>query len=537
MTTVHRSSGEPITRSNGIALLRSSAIVGLVSILSYCLSFANQLLVANCFGTSIRLDVYLVAITVPLLLMTVIGGAFSLSLVPVLVQRRHDHTTYAAFAGGVFFCIVLCAVALPLIACWLTPALIGLVAPTYTAPLRVDAIAMARVAWLTCGCALVSSYLITIHNAAKRFLVPLIATMLPYCGMLFMMLMFADRMGPQALAWGMLFGTVCAIPLLWLTTGTEMHFQAIPVTVWRDIIRVFRRMPLLLLSMLGLAIYPTIDALWATRLGAGNLSYLSYGQRLLGALANAVVLGPMTVILPHLSETIALGNHSDFRQHTWRAVRMLLTVLSVATLISSLLAVPTVSLLFERGLFDRTATLRVAAILPGMCVGVLAMTIAVLLYRAYCAKADIGGIALITVTGATLYFALSGFLSTVWGLQGIVLAYGITWWLILLWAIARLWWGHWREILNHSNVRFLGHLSLALCVCGLCVGAAQMFVVTPALDSGSLGLGLRLAFTAGLGVVSFFSVAGGFFRMDEVLLLARLLPLGKREHILKPPRD
>jgi putative peptidoglycan lipid II flippase len=507
-------------------MLRSSVVVTIIGIVSYLVSFVSQLLIATLFGASVQLDAYLVAISVPFLFMTATGGVLTYSMVPILVQKRIDQAQYRQFSSLFFVLVILLAILLPSIAFVLTPTVVKLLVPAYSDALKAEVILMSRVMWCVCGSALVGSYLTSMNNAAKRFFVPTLVVVLPYLGMIGFSFMWGRQRGPLMLIWGMLAGSLVAIPLLFFGVRREfiLNPSVLSWSLWQELAVVVRRMPIVLFSMFGLAIYGTIDAIWVSRLGANSFSYLAYGQRLLLAMGNIVLLGPMTVLLPYLSEAVARGRLQEFRAQTLRAVRMLLFYFSGVCVIVSVLTVPMVKLLFERGAFDRTTTLRVSSIMPGLSIGVTAMITVVLLLRAFYAKGDITGAVMITTAAAVVYFILSGLLSQMLGLQGIVAAYFLAWGVALVCAVGRLWKGALGEIFGIANLKFLWQLALALGVCSVLTFVSEVFLVKSSLDAGILNLGLRLLVATGIGSAGFLIVSAGVFRMQEITLLLGLVP-------------
>jgi len=330
---------------------------------------------------------------------------------------------------------------------------------------------------------------------------------------------------------GMVIGNLVAIPLLLLGIRKEFCYGPAVLSQCQEIINVFKKVPLVLFFMLCISIFPTIDAFWATRLGESNLSYLGYGQKILLALGNIILLGPLTVMHPYLSEAAVKSQFKEFRAYTLRALRMMLFFLSITFLTCSIFRLTFVRLIYERGAFDHAATLAVGAIIPGFSLGVMAMVTVILLYRVFFAKGDIVGVAQISGVGAISYFLLSGLLSKIIGLSGIVGAYVIIWFGLLSWAVGRLWRDNLNEILNRDNLRFLWHLALALLVCGALLWVGDLFLIRPTLDKKLSSFLPLLILTIGVGLAGFLVVTIKGFKMQEIILLIELLPIDRMKKL------
>jgi putative peptidoglycan lipid II flippase len=279
--------------------------------------------------------------------------------------------------------------------------------------------------------------------------------------------------------------------------------------------------PLVLISTLCFTMFGTVDAFWASQLGPSKVSYLGYGQRIVIALGSFVIQGPSVVLGPYLAEFSASGQVSQFRQMTARALRTVLAVTVPVALVIGLLRVPIVELLFQRGAFDHQATTGTSSVMLGMLVGMVAMVNVVILLRALHAGRDTMGAAMIGGLGALIYFSLSGVFSRWLGLSGIVLAYAVTWYLLLGVAIWRIWRGEATHIFAGANLRFVVSLLIASVACGVPVWGLWHLLARSVAEIGPLNLGVRVVTLTALGAIIFLGVSVGIFRMPEIMVFTR----------------
>jgi putative peptidoglycan lipid II flippase len=242
------------------------------------------------------------------------------------------------------------------------------------------------------------------------------------------------------------------------------------------------------------------------------------------AMGNAILLGPLTVLFPYLAENAARDQIRELRMRLLRGVRILLFFFSLICIIVSIIRVPLIKVLFERGAFNRFATISVSGIIPGFSIGVAAMVTVILLFRAFYAMGDMKSAAIISCSGAISYFLLSGFLSKILELQGIVIAYCIAWVLMLNWALVRLWRGNIRELWSSENGLFFLKLLLALGTAAFVTLICSILIIRPAMEGPLFHLGVRLIVSAMAGCVAFFAVTVGLFHMEEVTIFLKLIP-------------
>lgn len=502
-------------------MLGSSILVSLASLLVSFVGFANQLVLARLFGASMSMDAYLIAVSIPMLVSGVLSAALGYSLVPALMVHKSDFASYRCFSGLLLISLVVVSVVISVVGFLVAPAQIGMLGEALSSAARQESIAIARVSWMTAGVILLVGHLNAMHNTTRRFLLPIFASMLPIIGMIVAGLAFAPSYGPLAVAWGMLAGFLWAIPMLLIHTFPALDFSTRCLLLWKDVAAYLCRAPLIMLAMLCFAMFQSVDAYWAPQIGTGNLAYLGYSQRILVALGSLVIAGPAAVILPRLAEAYADGRIKDLLHDTRRAVRMVIAFALPVALSVSILAVPLVRLLFERGAFDQHATQGVATILPLMMVGMMAMLCVVMVFRALFAKHDIALASVLGILATALYFGLSGLLSQSLGVEGIALAYALTWWLVMFMSALMLWRGYMGMLFCRGNLIFTGQLAVLTVVTGIVVAAGRMWIVGA--DVGAGLLILRLSIVATLAITVYFIVAIRVLGIEDVRLIYAFL--------------
>jgi putative peptidoglycan lipid II flippase len=495
-------------------MVRSSVLVSLLAGAVSAFSFVNQLVIARTFGATPEMDAYLIGISVPTLVLGLMAGVLAYSVVPMQVRRKTlDPEGYPEFAGLVLFAFAALALTFSLVGYLITPAIVRTTAPQLDGELFLQAVAIARISWMTVGLSILFGYLVAIQNAAKRFLMPALAIWFPYAGMMTMTLLFSPQLRATALAWGMLIGYIVALPALYVGAASELKFSVDLLRRWKDLGPIFGRMPFGMASALCFTVFGTIDAIVAARLESGSVSYLGYAQRLLIAVGNLVLLGPWTVVPPYLAEQFAAGRHDKFREVLSRALAITIFIASPLALILGSLRIPAIELLFERGAFSHRATLGVAGILPGMLVGMLAMICVTLLIKAMHAKDDVNGAAIVGVTGAILYFILGSSLSRALGISGIVGAYALTWWLLLVLCSWRVWGSNLLREHISSRLSFFTKFVGTLITVAIFLAITKSLLIRPLADVGRLSLVIRLGTTVAVSGLSFVVAALVLFRI------------------------
>jgi len=515
-------------------------IVSLLSFVSTLLAFSTQVLTATIFGAGPRIDRYLVASSVPFLVLGTLVGAISYSIVPTLADRRTRLVSrFPCFAGDLGVAFILIGLSLLLLGYLISPYQVLFLAPELTGTQFDECVFIARVCWGIAAVSCLTNFLMALHQAAHSFALPVSMSLLPYFGMLALIVTCGRTSGPAVLPLGMLLGTIAG--LLPLLIGARHHITIRPSVrrLATDVFPVVIALPAVGLSVLCTTMFGTIDGLWVYHLGPGALSYLGYSVRIIVALGSAIAQGVFVVLPPLLSCMAAADQREDFRHQTERAIRFLFALSCPAAVIVGVLRVPLIELLFQRGAFDAQATLGTAAILPGFLLGMIAMVEVVLLLRILHVYKDVWGCVALGAIGSLLYFSLSAALSYAYGIRGVSIAYCITWWLLLCIVLVLFSRRHACNILSDGAARFAGAIGVSSVMCGMSVSLCLRHFTISCRDDGFVLALLETLVSAAAGSIVFLVTASRVFAVPEITyatrcglqLLSRILGLDRQfEH-------
>lgn len=501
------------------SVLRSSAKITFLTLISALLSFVNQLVVAKLFGASLALDVYLIAISFPTLLSGVISAAISYSMVPTLISYQALTGSYTPLASLMLIYFSSAAAVMSIAGIAATAYILRLSGATLTPELLMQTETMAHIAWVTVGFTLVASFLGAMQTAAKRFALSVVASMCTSIGPIVTVLAAGRIIGAEAIVWGILAGTIATVLILVTAARHELYISRSCFAFHSDVAKYFQKTPFIMLAMLIFTAHQFIDAYWAPKIGAANLSYLGYCQRLLVATGGFVLVGPSATLVPRIAEAITQGRDDDFFNDCGRAVRTVMAFGSCLAVIIGTLAMPVTEIIFQRGAFDALATRGVASILPLMMLGMAAMVGVVILFRALFAQQAIIVCAVLGILSSAVYFVLSGVLSKYFALTGIALAYAVSWWIMLALGLIALWRHRLLSLISDENVKFVLKLILSLATVAIAVLVMKMLLVHPLNEVGRMSLLTIVTTIVGGAMATFYAMTVHFFKMPDVTLI------------------
>ncbi|KGE03740.1 murein biosynthesis integral membrane protein MurJ [Pseudohaliea rubra] len=338
-------------------LLRSSAVVGVMTMLSRVLGLVRDIVLAAFIGANANADAFFVAFKIPNFLRRLFAeGAFSQAFVPVLSEYRERGgeaavrellDRVAGVLGGTLLLLTsLTVLAAPLVAGLFAPGFLDQPAKfALTADLIRVTFPYLLLISLTglCGAVL---------NSYGRFAVPAVTPVFLNLSLIGAATVAAPGFAEPAfaLAWGVF--TAGVVQLLFQLPFLK-RLELLPRPRWdtthpgvRQILR------LMVPALFGVSVSQVnllLDTVLASFLPTGSVSWLYYSDRLAELPLGVFGIAIATVILPSLSADRAADRAERFTHTLDWAVRTVLLVAVPATVALLVLAEPILVTLFQYG--------------------------------------------------------------------------------------------------------------------------------------------------------------------------------------------
>ncbi|RMD71359.1 MAG: murein biosynthesis integral membrane protein MurJ [Gammaproteobacteria bacterium] len=340
-------------------LLRATATLGSMTLLSRILGFARDIIIAHTFGAGTGTDAFFVAFKIPNFLRRLFAeGAFSQAFVPVFAEYQTKRSPDAlqglarsvtGTLGGVLLAVTLSGI---LAAPWVT----GIFAPGFVGDPEKYALTveMLRITF---------SYLFFISltalaggmlNVHGHFAVPGLTPVFLNLSLIGCALWLSPYTDPPvlALAWGVCLGGILQfafqLPFLY-----RLGLLSLPRFDFRHpgVRRILRLMLPALFGVSVVQINLLIDTLIASFLVTGSISWLYYSDRLMEFPLGVFGIALGTVVLPSLSKQHAGDDPRAFSATLDWALRWVLLIGLPAALGLICLAGPILATLFQYGAF------------------------------------------------------------------------------------------------------------------------------------------------------------------------------------------
>jgi len=345
----------PVSKPPG--LLRSSALVGAMTMLSRVLGLIRDVVLARVIGADGLADAFFVAFKIPNFLRRLFAeGAFAQAFVPVLAEyrQRGSHAAVQALVdrvagalGSVLFLLTgLVMLGAPVATALFAPGFIG-------DPERFEAAStMIRITFPYLLLISLTGLSAGILNSHDRFAIPAITPVwLNLCLIAAALIGAAWFTQPAyALAWGVLVAGVVQL-LFQIPFLLGIQLLPKPVIDWHydGVKRILKLMAPAIFGVSVSQINLLLDTVIASFLPTGSVSWLYYSDRLSELPLGVFGVALATVILPNLSRQHVAANAGVFAATIDWAMRMVLLVAVPATLALVILAEPILTTLFYDG--------------------------------------------------------------------------------------------------------------------------------------------------------------------------------------------
>ncbi|RLQ21411.1 murein biosynthesis integral membrane protein MurJ [Seongchinamella sediminis] len=424
-------------------LLRSSALVGSMTMISRMLGLLRDVVIAAFVGASANADAFFVAFKIPNFLRRLFAeGAFAQAFVPVLADYKEAGSQEAVRAlvarvagvlgGTLLLLTVITVAASPLVAALFAP---GFVSQPQKFQLTAD---MIRITFPYLLLISMTGFCGAILNSYGRFAVPAFTPVFLNLSLIFAATVAAPWFDEPvfALAWGVFFAGVIQL-LFQLPSLYRLDLVPRPVLDVRHegVRRILKLMVPALFGVSVSQINLLLDTVLASFLPTGSVSWLYYSDRLAELPLGVFGIAIATVILPNLSAHRAAAREAQFACTLDWAMRSVLLIGVPAAVALILLAKPILITLFQYGELTPADVEMAALSLRAYSLGLVAFMLVKVLAPGYYARQDtatpvkIGIIAMVANMVMNLLFVLPLLWYFNVGHLGLALATSLSAWL------------------------------------------------------------------------------------------------------------
>lgn len=376
----------------GKTFAKAAVAIVIMNLLSRLLGFGREMAIANEFGASMVVDAYLVAYTIPYFLQAILGAALVTAVVPVFTQYLVDDRKEEAWqlASNLINITLVVLTVFTLIGLLSAVWLVKLTAPGFNAEAALLATKLVRIMFPSVIFMGVGMLLTGVLNAFHIFAVPAFAPGFSSLVIIASVVLLGARYGVEGLAAGTLLSMVGFLIIQYPLLKKLGFKYSLSFDYKHPVVRKIGGtiMPI----VIGVAvnqIYFAINRIFASGLAEGSIAALNYSFRLMQLPLGIFVVAVSTAIFPTLAAQAIKGERGQMGSTMMKGLTLVTLIAIPAAVGLMVLAEPVVKLLFERGAFDREATVMTANALIFFSLGMFAQAANLVITRAYYAVNDV----------------------------------------------------------------------------------------------------------------------------------------------------
>lgn len=365
---------------------QSAAMIAVVTLFSKFLGFLREVLIASRFGSGYETDTYFVAMTATVLLMTTIGTALKTTLIPIFseIEERKGKKRKLKYMNNVFNVIFIITLGLVVIGYFAAPFVIKVLAKGFTGEQYELAIKLNRVGLpiiVFMGFTYVFSGFLESNEVFGPPAIAGIPFNIVYIGYL---LTISKNFGITGL---MITSVVAALAqcLIQIPASKRLGFK---YSFKIDLEDRYIKKALVLIApvLLGSAVQQInviIDRTLASVLKEGSISSLNYATKVNSIIISVFVMAIATVVFPMLSKAFTRKDIREAKSIIREGINIILIITVPATIGIIILAKPAIKVFFERGAFDRQATIMTSGALIFYSIGLVSDSLRLMLNKVF----------------------------------------------------------------------------------------------------------------------------------------------------------
>lgn len=498
---------------------KSVIVIIIFSLGSKLLGFIREVLIAAKFGSGMETDTFFVAITATGLITTLIGTSINTTMIPVLseIESKEGKSGKIEHSNNILNILFFVSLVFVFAGWIVAPLVIKILASGFKGGQFDLAVLLMRIGLpvMFFSCTLyvfrgfLQSELMFTESAASNF---------PFNFVYIFFLLFLS--GIYGIK-GLMAANVLAVASQIAIQIPGIRKAGFKYKLYLDFKDKYIRKMLHLVPpvIFGVAVNDLnaiVDRTLASNLVTGSISALNYASRLNNLILGVFISAITTVLFPMLSKESNKDGYDDMKKIMGYGINTILLITIPATVGLIILSTPIVQIAFERGAFDKTATVMTSQALVFYSVGLAAMAVSTLLTRVYYSLQDTKSPMFFGVVSVTVNIILNLILIKFMAHSGLALATSIAAIIATILMLFKLK----RKIGALGTVRYI-KCGVKAGIASAIMGAASYAVyqgMSKTLDRGNVYSLISLLAAVGIGMVVYLILCY-LFRVEEIRIV------------------
>lgn len=398
----------------------------IINIISMLFGFLRDSSIAYVLGATNISDIFMFIINLPTVLFSAMSGIIMSTFIPIYSDIKVNGTDREVnkFSNTFMKLMTLISIIIVVLLYIFNKHAIGVLAPgfkgeSFNITKNLFFIVIPSLIFLT-----ISSCYSVILNACKKMLWVAGVGIILNVSIILSLLFIYPNYGVEMTVIGVTFGCFMQIVFLLKPTKETGFFLTTDFDLKdNNIKRTIRMIGPMVIGVMAQQINAMFSGAITSMLASGSLTSYNLATKVTNAMYGSVVLIGISFIFPYLSEYFSKGEFDNLIKEVKRAIELILVILIPVTILLLLLNDNIIAILYGHGKFSQEDIKRTGEILFYLSIGIIALGIRELIYRAYYACKNTKKPMLFGVFAIVLNIVLSILLMQKLGVVGVALGY------------------------------------------------------------------------------------------------------------------
>jgi len=407
-------------------LARTAFLMAILMLISKCIGFVREMVIAGYYGTSYITDSYVMAIAVPTILFGGIFGAVATAYIPVYSKVSEDKGDREGnlFTSEIINILLVLSIISSILGIIFSDQIVHIFASGFhgkTAELTSYYIK------ITLSYVVFSSItgILEANLQYKGLFLPQIISGYLLSGITIIVVIFSAHTSHYFLAFGLLIGYFARFIAMLIIARKKEFSYTLSLRFGNAAKNIMALSVPVFIGSSITQINTFVDKTLASGLPEGSVSALNYGMLLINVILSLTIGILTTIIYPRLSQSNAQGNYERFGGIIGTGVTLITIIATPCTLGAMLYSKQIIQIIYERGAFDQTATQLTSSAFFYYSIGLLFLALSDILIRAYYSLQDMKTPILCSVVGVIINIVLNLILVRYMAHSGLALATSI----------------------------------------------------------------------------------------------------------------
>lgn len=368
-------------------IIKSSVIIIMLTILGKIMAFVRDSLIASEFGKTYTADIYISSLRVVMLL-TTIGYGLTTTLIPMHTDNIEKKSVEERniFVSNLLNTSGLITIVFIFISIIISPYIFKIFTPGYAGNPEVfyKAVHILRIMFVSLIFVAIQSIITGVLQAHKEFAEPAAMAFAQNIIMVIYLIVLSNVYGMNGFAVATVTGFAAQL-LVNIPKFKKLGYRYIFVVNFKDkdILKLLKLMFPVIISTSIIQINLCISNSFATTVYEGASAVLDFSNKLNMIVYEVFAVAISMVIYPTLATYVAQKNSVEYKNSLIKAFNVILLIMVPASIGVLILREPIVSVIFERGKFDKDAVKLTATALMFYTPAMIAYGVRDILYKAF----------------------------------------------------------------------------------------------------------------------------------------------------------